>query len=192
MLTTAGIAQAMRSNTSPTNGWDAVFAMNLKQANALFFQEFLDAGPANPRSPTHLRCMLNDEMRMLWIVDLHLGPPKLSLSGSANVTFEMDVISGTLISFDPDLGVIASASWLRPNESRLTGSLALATVQGQVNQLGAVVLDLGASIFTPTIAGLDPASGVSGAIGNAVQKYFRANAVTYTLGIIGTSTWVRR
>src|SRR5258708_6110431 len=177
MLTTASIAQAMQG-TSPTNGWDAVFAMNLKQANALFFQEFLDAGPANPRSPTYLRCMLSDETSM-WILDLHLGPPELSFrAGDTNATAEMEVIAGVLVSLDPDTVQILSAGWMRPNESRLTGSLALAKVKGEVNQLGAVVMDLGASAYTPAIAGVDPGSILGTEIATAAQTFFKANAVT--------------
>ena len=185
MLTTASIAQNLRGSASPTNGWDAVFAMNLQQANALFFQQFLQSGPANPQSPTYLRCAVADETAM-WVLDLHLGPPDLSLqSGAASATVEMEVITGVLLALDPGSLQVISAAWMRPNESDLSGSLALAKAKGQVNQLGAVVMDLGASAYTPTIVGVDPGSALSTAIAGAVQAFFRANAVTYTLGIIG-------
>lgn len=186
MFTTASIAQDLQGITA-TNGWDAAFAMNLKQINALFFQQFLDSGPANPRSQTYLRCALNDES--MWVLDLHLGPPRLSLKPSeSKATVEMELITGVLITLDTDAVAIRNASWVRPVESKLTGSLELAKLKGEVNQLGAVVMDLGASAYTARIDGVDPKSVLNTKIGEAVQTFFHDNATTYTLGIIGNDT----
>jgi len=63
--------------------------------------------------------------------------------------------------------------------------LELAKVKGEVNQLGAVVMDLGATAYTPTIGGVDPQSVLNTNIGEAARTFFHDNAVTYTLGIIG-------
>src|SRR3954454_2682297 len=116
MPTTENIARAMQG-TSPTNGWDAVFAIDLQQANALFFQEFLDASAATVLNPAWVGCALSDETSM-WILDLQLGPPNLSLcTGATNATVGMDVIAGALVSLDPTTLQILSAAWLRPTES---------------------------------------------------------------------------
>jgi hypothetical protein len=186
MLTTENIAQTLQ-DASATNGWDAVFAMNLKQVNALFFQEFLNVGPTNTRAQTFLRCALMDDSSML-ILDAGLGPAELSLQArDTKATVEMELIAGALITLDLDSLTIKGAAWVRPNESRLTGSLELAKVKGEVNQLGKVVMDLGASAYTPTISGVDPKSVLNTKIGEAVQTFFRVNAATYTLGIIGNA-----
>lgn len=186
MLTTESIAQAMQ-DASATNGWDAVFAMNLEQVNALFFQQFLNVGPTNTRAETFLRCALSDDESLL-ILDVGLGPAELSFRpGDAKAAVEMELITGVLVTLDPDTLAIVSAAWVRPNESKLTGSLELAKVKGEVNQLGAVVMDLGASAYTPTIGGVDPDSVLNTNIGEAAQTFFRDNAATYTLGIIGNA-----
>jgi len=183
LLTTESIAQQLH-DASATNGWDAVFAMNLKQVNALFFQQFLDIGPTNTRAETFLRCALSDDDESLLILDAGLGPPELSLqAGDARTTVEMELMAGVLITINPDTMAIKSAMWLRPNESKLTGSLELAKVRGEVNQLGKVVMDLGASAYTPTIGGVDPLLNTK--IGDVVRTYFHDNAAAYTLGIIG-------
>lgn len=182
VLTTESIAQNLQDG-SATNGWDAVFAMNLKQVNALFFQQFLDVGPTNTRAETFLRCCLADESLLL-VLDAGLGPAELFFqAGDAKTTVEMELIAGVLITIDQNTLAITSAMWLRPNESKLTGSLELAKVKGEVNQLGKVVMDLGASAYTPTIGGVDPLLNTK--IGDVVKTYFRDNAATYTLGIIG-------
>ena len=182
VLTTEGIAQNLQ-DASATNGWDAVFAMNLAQVNSLFFQEFLDIGPANTRAETALRCALMDGDSTLVIVDVALGPPKVSFRPGSSATVEMDLMEGVLLTLDLDSLRIVNAVRVRPNESKLTGSLALAKVKGEVNQIGAVVMDLGASAYIPTISGVEPLLDTK--IGDAIQTFFRENAAAYTIGIIG-------
>jgi len=185
VLTTESIAQSLQTD-SATNGWDAVFAMNLKQVNALFFQQFLDIGPTNTRAETFLRCALADESSLL-VLDAGLGPPELYFqTGDAKTAVEMELIAGVLITIDQRTMAIKNAAWLRPNESKLTGSLELAKVRGEVNQVGKVVMDLGASAYTPTIGGVNLRLNTK--IGDAVRTYFRENAAAYTMGIIGNDT----
>ena len=187
MLTIESIAQKMQ-DTSATNGWDAVFAMNLKQVNSLFFQEFLqvfERGPAGIQ--TYLRCSLSDQSA-LWILDAHLGPAELSFqTGESKAQVQMELISGVLITLDAEAQTIVNAAWVRPNESNLTGPLELTKVEGTVNQIGAVVMDLGAAAYTPTIGGVDPESLLNTNIGEAARTFFHNNAATYTLGIIGNA-----
>ncbi|MEU4446927.1 hypothetical protein AB0K14_19500 [Actinosynnema sp. NPDC050801] len=185
MLTTESIAQALQ-DPSATNGWDAVFAMNLEQVNALFFQEFLEIGSTNNRAETLLRCALSDGDTSMLILDATLGPPSLSVQAQdSTAKVEMELMSGALVTLDLNTLAFVSAALVRPNESKLTGPLTLAKVKGEVNQLGAVVMDLGASAYSPTVSGIDPASVLNTRLGDAARTYFRDNAATYTLGIIG-------
>src|ERR1700751_2635328 len=171
---------------SATNGWDAVLALNHKQVNALFFQQFLREGPTNPLPGQKLRVMLSvGEGATFWILDVVLGPPEWSFQlGSPNATLEMALIKGSVIAFDSATRTIHNAVRIRPNESKLTGALELAKVTGEVNQLGAVVADLGASAYGPTIVGVDPNSVLNTAIGNAVSAFFAHKETKFHIGSI--------
>ena len=194
MLTTASIALSLQ-DTPATNGWDAVFAMNLKQVNALFFHQYLEHGP--PKAAKHLRAMFDTKTaRQYAILDFKLGPPELCFRAGSDAKLEMELIEGVLATFHPGERVIQNAVWIRPKESKLTGSLALAKVKGEVldltlakvtaeaNRVGQVVLDLGASAYTPTIAGVDPKSKLNTQIGEAAQTFFATSATTFLLGTI--------
>ena len=185
MSNTKEIAAALQG-ASATNGWDAVLALNNQQVNALFFQQYLRAGPTNPLPGQRLRVMLNvGEGETFWILDVVLGPPEWSFQpGSPSATLEMALIKGSVIAFDPTTRTIHNAVRIRPNESKLTGALELAKVTGEVNQLGAVVADLGASAYSPTIVGVDPASPWNAAIGNAVTAFFAHNETKFHIGSI--------
>jgi hypothetical protein len=184
MLTTASIAQTLQG-TSATNGWDAVLALNLQQANALSFQDYLEhGGPA--ANYMHVQAVVDTGSSPYHIIDLWLGKPELRFQpGGPFATLEMEVIKGSLISCDVR---IENVRYLRPKESRLTGSLALARVKGDVNQVGKVVLDLGASAYTPTISGVDRRdTKLNTAIGLAIRAFFANNATTILLGTIAPS-----
>lgn len=185
MLTTQAIAEAMTGQDA-TNGWDAAYGMNLKQVNALFLQQYLMNGPAH--TTTRLRVVLQLQTNY-WILEADLGPPRLTFHKESQIAqLEMELVRGALIAADLDAEepVIQSAGWLRPVESRLTGPLVLAKTTGEVNELGKVVADLGASAYTPSITGVDPGSVLQTDIGLAVQTYFAANKSSYPLGAIVT------
>jgi len=183
MATHAQIASNLQ-NLQATNGWDAVFAMNLKQANALLFQQYLEHGA--PTSAKHLRVMLDTGGPQGYaIVDFELGPPELTFqAGSSHALLEMELIKGVLITFNPAENCIEQAAWVQPKESKLSGALELAKVTGEVNEVGKVVLDLGASAYVPAIAGVDPNSEMNKQIGLAIQTFFAANSTTFTLGAV--------
>lgn len=181
MLTTAAIAQSMESS-SATNGWDAVCAMNLKQVNALLLQQYLQDGPTSPSLPLRVILQVQEDF---WIFDVVLGPPELSFqAGSANATLGMELVRGSLIAFDPQKQAVLNAVRIRPKESKLTGPVTLDKVTGEVNQLGKVVVDLGANAYTPSIAGVAPDSVLNTAIGDAVKTFFACNETKFTLGAI--------
>jgi len=170
---------------SVTNGWDAVLALNLKQINALFFQDYLShGGPAEDYM--HVLAMLdNGTPHSFSIIDFYLGKPDLRFQPvDPPATLEMELIKGSLITYDSQSQTIQNVQWIRPKESKLTGSLTLAKVKGEVDQVGKVVLDLGASAYTPTIGGVDPNSELNTNIGAAVKTFFRDYATTFRLGTI--------
>jgi len=185
MLTTQAIAEALTGQDA-TNGWDAAYAMNLKQVNALFLQQYLQNGPTNPAMP--LRVIL-EVQASFWILDVVLGPPRLAFqAGSQTATLEMELVCGSLISFDARHQKIQNAALIRPNESKLTGPVALDKTQGEVKPPGnAVYADLGASAYSPSISGVDPKSVLSTEIGEAVRNYFKLNETRYPLGTIAPS-----
>jgi hypothetical protein len=181
MTTTRTIASAMTGQDA-SNGWDAAYGMSLAQVNALFLQQYLQNGPTNPAMP--LRVVMQVQ-QTFWILDVVLGPPKLAFHPDhETATLEMELVRGSLITFDPRSSKIGSAAQIRPNESKLTGPVELARTKGEVNQLGKVVADLGASAYTPSIAGVDPKSVLTNEIGQAVRTFFAANQTTYPLGAI--------
>ena len=181
MPTNTAVTQAMQAG-SATNGWDAVCAMNLKQVNSLLLQQYLQNGPTSPAMPLRL---VFDVQANFWILDVVLGPPELSFqAGSQNATLEMELVRGSLIAFDPVNRTVQNAVRIRPKESKLTGPLSLKDAPGEENQLGKVVVDLGASAYTPTIAGVDPNSVLSTEIGDAFQNYFSDNATQFPIGAI--------
>ncbi|MEO8658261.1 MAG: hypothetical protein ABI693_07310 [Bryobacteraceae bacterium] len=182
MSNSAAVAKAM-GGVSATNGWDAAYAMNLKQVNALLLQQFLRDGPTHG---TRRLCVILPVEDDFWILDVTLGPPEFSfLNGGQQADLTMDVVSGSLIAFDSDQ-TIRSAVLIRPNESKLTGPVALSKVKGEVNQLGGVVLDLGATAYNPSICGVDPTSQLNKDIGAAVQTFFAASNAKFALGSIAT------
>ena len=61
-----------------TNGWDAAYAMNLAQVNALFLQQYLQNLQKQPIPvATALRVVLVVQEEY-WILDVGLGPPLLA------------------------------------------------------------------------------------------------------------------
>jgi hypothetical protein len=183
MLTATSIAEALTAQDA-TNGWDAAYGMNLRQVNALFLQQFLDRH-VKTDATTHLRVVLSVQPAY-WILEADLGPPKLSFRpDSQNASLEMEMVRGALIAFDPSRQLIQSVGRIRPLESRLTGPMSLQKTKGDVNEVGKVVADLGASAYTPKITGVDPQSVLQTDIGLAVQTYFAANQSSYPLGALG-------
>ncbi|MGA4635942.1 hypothetical protein ACPA5B_18900 [Pseudomonas solani] len=168
-----------------TNGWDAVLALDYTQVNALFFQQYLQLGPMQPLAGLRLRTMLSvGESSTYWILDALLGPPEWSFQAySENGTLEMELVKGALIAFDSG-GIIHDVVHVRPKESKLTGSLELAKVKGEVSPLGSVVADLGASAYHPHIVGVDPGSVLNTAIGEAISTFFANNQTQFHLGAI--------
>jgi hypothetical protein len=96
----------------------------------------------------------------------------------------MELVRGSLIAFDPVHNTVQNAVRIRPKESKLTGPLSLKDAPGEENRLGKVVVDLGASAYTPAIAGVDPKSVLSTEIGDAAQTYFSKNATQFPIGAI--------
>jgi hypothetical protein len=181
MFTTTAIAQSMQGG-SATNGWDAVYAMNLKQVNDLLLQQYLQNGPTSPAMPLRVILSVQEEF---WILDVILGPPEFSFqTGGAQPELHMELVRGSLIAFDPQKQTILNAARVRSKESKLTGPMALDKVKGEVNQLGQVVVDLGANAYTPSIAGVDPKSVLNTEIGEAVKTFFAANETKFPLGAI--------
>jgi hypothetical protein len=171
---------------SATNGWDAVFALNRTEVNSLFFQQYLQAGPTNPLAGEQLRVVFNlGEGSTFWILDVVLGPPEWSFhTGNVEAELELEMIKGSLISFDANTRTIQHVAEIRPNESKLSGALELAKVTGEVSKGGIVVADLGASAYRPVILGVDPDSILSTEIGNAVTSFFRHNETKFTIGAV--------
>ena len=93
----------------------------------------------------------------------------------------MELIKGSVIAFDSATRTIHNAVRI---ESKLTGALELAKVTGEVSKLGAVVADLGASAYSPTISGVDPNSILNTTIGNAVTAFFTHNETKFRIGSI--------
>ncbi len=184
MTKIANIAHAMQG-ASATNGWDAILALNCKQVNALFFRQYLQHGPTNQYM--NLRVML-DVDQTYWILDVKLGPPEISFQTGSGATLEMTLIEGSLIALDTNNQTILNAVRIRPKESNLTGSLDLKKVKGEVDQLGKVVADLGASAYTPRIGGVVGGGVLNQKIGDAVKTYFTTNNTSLTLGAIAPGT----
>jgi len=181
MTTTHAIAAVMAGQDA-TNGWDVAYAMNLRQVNALFLQQYLQNGPTSPSMP--LRVIL-EVQPSFWILDVILGPPKLVFqSDSETAVLEMELVRGALIAFDPGTQTIHNAALIRPNESRLTGPVSLSKIAVTVDQPGRILADLGAKAYTPTIAGVDPQSVLLTELGLAVKNFFAANNTKYPLGSI--------
>ncbi|MET1079669.1 MAG: hypothetical protein ABWY06_16795 [Pseudomonas sp.] len=189
MSTFQELAAALQG-TSPTNGWDAVLALDQARVNALFFQQYLNAGPTNPRAGQPLRVMLSlGEGSTYCILDVELGPPEWTFApGSSDATLTMELIKGSVIAFDPSTPAVHNAIYIRPKESRLVGALVLAKVTGEVNTLGAVVADLGASAYSPTIVGVDPGSLLNTEIGNAVSAFFAHNGMNFHIGSVAVGS----
>ena len=182
MTTTTQLIAAAMSGQDASNGWDAAYGMSLQQVNALFLQQYLQNGPTNSTMP--LRVVMQVQ-QTFWILDVVLGPPKLAFhADKETATLEMELVRGSLITFDPRTSKIGSAAQIRPNESKLTGPVELAKTKGEVNELGKVVADLGASAYTPSIAGVDPKSVLTNEIAQAVRTFFAANKTVYPLGAI--------
>ncbi|MFL6198217.1 MAG: hypothetical protein ACJ76J_03485 [Thermoanaerobaculia bacterium] len=168
-----------------TNGWDVAYAMNLQQANALFLQQYLKNGPTNPATP--LQALVPITGPEEWVLDVVLGPPKLAFqAGSDTATLEMELVQGWLTQVERrgQTFQVKSAVHLRPNESRLTGPLSLQKVAGEKDQLGQVMADLGASAYSPAIAGVDPGSVLKQEIGKAVKTFFANNGTQYLLATV--------
>src|SRR5262249_29839839 len=137
-MSNIGEIASVLQGASATNGWDAILALNQKQVNALFFQQYLREGPTNPLPGRRLRVMLHVEGATYWILDVVLGPPEwLFPAGSSNAKLEMELIEGSLISFNLAARTIDHVVRIRPNESKLSGELKLAKVTGKVSKLGA-------------------------------------------------------
>ena len=106
---------------SLANGWDAICAINARQVNAIFFQQYLQGGPTSPARP--LRAILaGDSPTNYWLLDVVAGPPQVSIdsdlgSGRARVT--MFLLRGALIQFDSTSMAMTSAILVQPNESTL-------------------------------------------------------------------------
>lgn len=181
---------AAASGQSLANGWDAICAINARQVNAIFFQQYLQGGPTSPARP--LRAILaGDSPTNYWLLDVVAGPPQVSIdsdlgSGRARVT--MFLLRGALIQFDSKSMAMTSAILVQPNESTLTGVLSLAKVTGHANSLGQVVLDLSSGAYQPQVKGVDPGSVLAADIGKAVQTFFAHNETKYPLGTIVEST----
>ena len=183
---TTDIVAAM-AGQSVTNGWDAVCAMNTQRVNGILFQQYLQNGPTNPVTP--LRVILQGEGTNFWILDLVMGPPEVTFPANAGlqqVQVTMFLVRGALIQFDPNSMTIASSILVQPNESWLTGSVNLQKLEGQVNSVGQVVMDLTAGAYQPAIQGVDSNSVLATEIGTAVQTFFADNHTKYPLGALMT------
>lgn len=175
------------SNQTVTGGWDAVFAVDAAQINALFFQQYLRNGPTSPAVP--LRTVVQNGTDF-WVLDLTLGPPEIAFSSdfsAEQAQVSMFIVGGQLIQFDPISQTVIAALSLAPNQSSLSGVLSLTNVTGEVNQLGAVAVDLGSNAYQPQITGIPTNSVLATEIGLAVQTFFANNRTQYPLGTISES-----
>lgn len=175
------------SNQTVTGGWDAVFAVDAAQINALFFQQYLQNGPTSPAVP--LRTIVQNG-NDFWVLDLTLGPPEIAFSSdfsAEQARVSMFIVGGQLIQFDPIRQTVIAALNLAPNQSSLSGVLSLTNVTGEVSQLGAVAVDLGSNAYQPQITGIPTNSVLATEIGLAVQTFFANNRTQYPLGTISES-----
>jgi hypothetical protein len=175
------------SNQTVTGGWDAVFAVDAAQINALFFQQYLQNGPTSPAVP--LRTVAQNGTDF-WVLDLTLGPPEIAFSSNFSAEqaqVSMFIVGGQFIQFDPISQTVIAALSLAPNQSSLSGVLSLTNVTGEVNQLGAVAVDLGSNAYQPQITGIPTNSVLATEIGLAVQTFFANNRTQYPLGTISES-----
>jgi hypothetical protein len=118
-------------------------------------------------------------------LDIVLGPPEWSFPpGSQDASLEMELINGSVIALNPNTQTILHTVRISPNESKLSGELKLARVTGEVGQLGAVVANLGASAYQPTIVGIHPNSVLNTTIGSAVAAFFADNETKFLIGSI--------
>jgi hypothetical protein len=179
--------EAAMSGRSVTNGWDAVCALSAAELNAVCFQQYLQEGPTSPATPLRLIFQAGTDF---WLLDLTLGPPEISFTADHSARqcqAKMFLLRGQLLTFDPERQVIMSALHVTPNESWLDGTVNLAGVTGEVNQLGRVVLDLASGAYRPQVEGIEPDSIVATEIGTAVQTFFANNRTEYTLGVLAES-----
>lgn len=175
------------SNQTVTGGWDAVFAVDAAQINALFFQQYLQNGPTSPAVP--LRTVVQNGTDF-WVLDLTLGPPEIAFSSdfsAEQAQVSMFIAGGQLIQFDPISQTVIAALSLAPDQSSLSGVLSLTNVTGEVSQLGAVAVDLGSNAYQPQITGIPTNSVLATEIGLAVQTFFANNRTQYPLGTISES-----
>lgn len=169
-----------------THGWDAVCAMNAARTSQIFFQQYLNEGPTNPRAPLQAIFPHGTGSGFV-LLDLILGPPQISFPADLALQqgeVQMSLVKGMLVQFDPDQQIIQSAIVIQPNESWIAGPVALDKVAGQVNTVGQVVANLAAGAYQPQIAGIEASSLLATEIGTAIQTFFAQQAMQYILGTI--------
>jgi len=169
-----------------TNNWDAICAMDSGQVTALFLRQYLENGPTSPSTPLQLIGPTNDPS-VFWALNASLGPPDVAFPASlpaGTARLSMFLVKGQLIRFNANTREILSVVTLGPNGSLLTGDLNLSTVTGTVNELGSVVVSLGAGSWTPKIDGIDPNSPLPQQIGEAIASFFANQSASYKAGSI--------
>jgi hypothetical protein len=172
-----------------TNGWDAVCAMNKDQVAAIWYQDFLNRGPAS--SAWHLRFLVpSGADSSVFVLDANVGPPDVSFPPGLEpqqCQVTMFFNGGLLLQIDPDRQVIERAVVIHPTRSWMQGPLELDQVAGDLNQVGRAEADLSKAAYRPTLEGVDPASELNTQIGNAVQTYFLNNPTKYPIGVVALS-----
>lgn len=177
---------------SVTLSWDAVCALNATQLSNFCFAQYVQAGPTTPAS--RLRVTVPDTGSTYWLLDLTLGPPRVSFpvapdpADGPQCVLTLEILRGTVLSFDGNTAQILSSVQLQPNQNLLTGAVNLAKVDGAEDTVGHVTLDLGSGAYSPTIEGVEPNSTLAANIATAIQTYFRSCGASYLLGTLARSS----
>lgn len=167
------------AGTSVTQGFDALFAVDLADINALLFQAYADGGPLGPVQT--IRHTLEVPGEPAVEIDLAVGPPLL--------TFTEDPQPGALLSMWVTTGTVTIADAggtttlsLAPHSVQITGIVPVTQLAGQVRNSYDVVLDLAAGAFSVLHSGMDTMN--AGQAGQAIAGYFASTSTRYGIGTV--------
>ena len=161
---------------NPTNGWDAVLALNTTAINDILFYDYAREKPA--RKASLVRVLIDgDQPDEYYALDLTLGPPLIDLTKK---TVEMLVLTGQLAFIGPE-----GLNWMTPieSDSSLSGEIHFGDITGK-NVVGQVTLDLAKGKFIPKITGVEPNSTLAVQLSNAIQAYYSGASIQLKIGSV--------
>jgi hypothetical protein len=174
--------------SNPTNGWDAVCAINAANLNQLSRSWYLANCSANGQPGPHIQLLKSSNPGEL-ILDVRLGPAEISFPADGQrqqATVSMAISSGVLLLCDVRQHIVKSAFILQPDVASITGTVDLTRAEGAA-ALGDVQLNLTAGRYVPVISGLDATSDHAADLGAEIGQFFAENPVSVPLGGVTTS-----